>query len=231
MPVPTPPNDIPLPKKLFLASEAGLGTITRNGRPYEQWRDRWTPKREIDIHYGGGPNTAGRLLKTVEDDTVIRRLLRPVDQQVSIEMAQLQSWEEYHVFSQGWRGIAYNFAIGQSGRIYVLRGWNNNGAHYSNDDVDYDGIPSNVEGVAIVMIMGGHQKPSRRMKRAFRRLRRYLEQSMGHGLPLYGHFEVAESGGHGTKCPGRPWTRILRRKRFSFLGSDLPPPSMVIDSG
>ena len=64
---------------------------------YDLWTDHFTPKDEIDIHYGGGPNTAGSVTGVDAD-------------QLSDERAVLRGWEAFHIDSRGWRGIAYNFA-------------------------------------------------------------------------------------------------------------------------
>lgn len=154
---------------------------------YDLWTDRWVPKDKIVVHYGGGANIAG----SVDPD---------VSEQLKDERSVLQGWERYHL-GKKWRGIAYNYAVGQSGTVYRLRGWNLNGAQYTSDDLDADGIPENNEGVAVVFILGGDQEPTTDAYRGFEELRRYLEGVCG---PLYltYHREVARTGGHNTLCPG-----------------------------
>ena len=80
-------------------------------KDYDRWdQDPWRPDKWV-IHWGGGPNTAGYTPYSVD-----------------AEMAVLRSWERYHVYGKGWQGIAYNYAIGQTGSIYRLRGENRSGA-------------------------------------------------------------------------------------------------------
>jgi len=159
-------------------------------KDYDSWNDPWVDKDKIIIHYGGGENPAGD---------------SPYSQ--TKEMAVLRGWEEYHL-SKGWRGIAYNYAIGQSGTIYRLRGWSWNAGQWNapRDDVDGDGISDNNESVAVVFILGGDQIPTAEALAAFESLRASLEQSelVGRTLPLYPHKTVALSGTEidETSCPG-----------------------------
>lgn len=67
------------------------------------------------------------------------------------ETAVLRAWEWFHL-SNGWLGIAYNYAIGQSGTLYRLRGEQRSGA--KSGDADWDGKPENHEAWAVVFILG-----------------------------------------------------------------------------
>jgi len=156
---------------------------------YDKWNDRWVPKDKVIVHYGGGENIAG----SVNPDPVV---------QVADEKYMLRRWEAYHIDGRGWRGIAYCYAVGQSGTVYRLRGWNLNGAQYNSDDLDADGIPENSESVPVVFILGGDQEPTVEALAAFVQLRGYLNQTMEARLLAYGHLEAAASGGHSTACPG-----------------------------
>ncbi|XP_074874013.1 peptidoglycan recognition protein 3-like [Carettochelys insculpta] len=40
--------------------------------------------------------------------------------------------QNYHMDSQGWSDISYNFLIGEDGRVYEGRGWTTRGAHATN---------------------------------------------------------------------------------------------------
>ena len=114
-------------------------------KAYDSWDyDPWNPDKLV-VHYGGPEVPAGNLNPNL------------VEQQLA-EMAQLQSWERYHVFTKKWRGIAYNYAIGQSGTLYRLRGENRSAA--TSGDYEGDGIPENHEARAVVFILGGAQVPT-----------------------------------------------------------------------
>lgn len=136
------------------------------------WRpwnvDKWV------VHYGGG-----RQRGAYDGPEREREILR--------------SWERYHM-SKGWRGIAYNYAIGMSGAVYRCRGENHSAA--TSGDYEADGIPENQEARAVVFICGGDQKPTEAAKNAFKR----LYQALGPGLPVIGHYWVR--GRAYTACPG-----------------------------
>ena len=68
------------------------------------------------------------------------------------ERSLLRGWQRFHINSRGWRDIAYNYAVGNSGERYRLRGWNPSGA--TSGDFEGDGIPENNEAVAVVWLGG-----------------------------------------------------------------------------
>uniref|UniRef100_V5H3E5 Putative animal peptidoglycan recognition protein n=1 Tax=Ixodes ricinus TaxID=34613 RepID=V5H3E5_IXORI len=41
----------------------------------------------------------------------------------------IRKWQDYHQLVKGWDDIAYNFLIGDDGRVYVGRDWDRIGAH------------------------------------------------------------------------------------------------------
>lgn len=43
--------------------------------------------------------------------------------------AIVRSYQNYHLDSQGWFDIGYNFVIGEDGNVYEGRGWDYVGAH------------------------------------------------------------------------------------------------------
>ncbi len=163
---------------------------------YDSWTDPVHEKEAIAIHHGGNSNyTAGRQPYSTE-----------------AEMAQLRAWEKYHL-SKGWRGLAYGYAVGQSGTAYRVRGWNNYGAHLG--DKDGDGISNNQEIIPIILIMSGatnRHTPSPEMMNTVWRLRGYLEETEGSGLWLYGHQEVQTQR---TTCPGPNNMIWVREHRIS----------------
>jgi hypothetical protein len=188
----------PIPGPTWAVAPADWGATIK----YDIWADPWTTKDQAIIHYGGGANTAGSV--------------SGVDvEQLSDERTILRGWERYHL-SKGWRGIAYNWAVGQSGTLYRLRGWNVSGAQYSGeDDIDHDGVDANSEGAAVVFILGGTQQPTPAAYAAFERLRAFIEQTVGAPIALYGHSEVALSGGNSTACPGVALMAYVRAHRTS----------------
>lgn len=105
------------------------------------------------------------------------------------EKAQLRAVEDYHRNSKGWAGFAYDFAVGQSGAIYVGRGGGRSAA--TSGDYDGDGIPNNAESEAIFCILGEGQEPSDEMLASLSELCDAL------GAPVVAHRDTAS-----TSCPG-----------------------------
>jgi len=163
---------------------------------YDAWTDPIDPKDKIIVHYGGGANSHAYEGREGEEKI-------------------LQAWERYHL-SKGWRGLAYGWAIGCSGTLYRIRGWNRYGAHRG--DLEPDQIPENREAIPVVFLLGGSQEPTPAAYLAFEGLRRTLETVEKRGLPLYGHQEIAELGvgGTATACPGKPLMKYVRAHRTSI---------------
>ena len=131
----------------FDVDQAGWGSATRYANGTKQpWRvDKWV------LHWGGGPNPGGNL---------------PAN--VLAEESVLRAWQRYHMGTKGWEDIAYNYAIGQSGLIYRLRGENRAGA--TSGDLEPDGIPENHEARAVVFILGEGQEPTAAAYTAFQKM-------------------------------------------------------------
>ena len=129
------------------------------------------------------------------------------------EMALLQSWQRYHINNKGWRDIAYNYGVGNSGSSYRLRGWNPSGA--TRGDFEGDGIKENNEAVAIVWLGGSRGVPT---NAAFATMTRLINEA--HAVidapPLViGHRDVKGN----TTCPGAIWSQWIKERRW-----DIPPP-------
>lgn len=160
---------------------------------YDLWEDVWTEKDKLICHYGGNASFAGD-----RDRALSKGYSWP---SIAVEIAALRIYEQTHL-SRGWRGLAYAWAIGQSGTIYRIRAFNRYGAHKG--DLEPDGIPENEEGIPILFILGGDQEPTDAAKAAFFALRAELEMELGVELPVYGHKEIALLGtGTTTSCPGK----------------------------
>lgn len=161
---------------------------------YDVWDDPFTPDDGIALHHGGGGNYSAHQEPYFEGK----------------EIAQLRAWENYHINGRGWRGIAYGWAIGQSGTVYRLRGWNRYGAHLG--DMDGDGIANNDEIIPILFIgSGNYVSLSPEAEASLNRLRRYLEEVSGRSLTLYGHKEVQTN--KSTSCPGPKLMEYVKSHR------------------
>lgn len=77
------------------------------------------------------------------------------------EAARLRGWRSYHVNSLGWLDIGYSYAIGQSGRIYSLRGDRVGGHTYGHNSTT----------LGVLFIVGDNEPLTAAAKAAFRALR------------------------------------------------------------
>lgn len=161
---------------------------------YDKWTDKFSPDDGVALHHGGGSDyPAGNAPYS---------LLR--------EKAQLQAWERFHIDVRGWRGLAYGWAVGQTGTIYRARGFNTYGAHTG--DVDGDGIANNAEVVPILFIgSGNHHVLSKPAQDAIEWLRRdVIQEKSPKATWLYGHQELR---GTVTACPGPRGMEYVRANR------------------
>ncbi len=155
----------------FDVDQAGWGSrLVYDDGSWHPWNpDKWV------VHWGGGTTL--------------------IAEGVAAEATTLRGWQRYHMNTKGWLDIAYNYAIGNSGTVYRLRGENRAGA--TRGDFEADGIPENHEARAVVFIINVGQAPSDLALAAFQRL--YTADP----LPVIGHKWVFEqgTGGTSTSCP------------------------------
>lgn len=167
---------------------------------YDLWTDPYTPDEGVVIHHGGGgdyPAAQHPFSRTKE-------------------MSQLRSWEAFHIDGRGWRGLAYGWAIGQTGTIYRIRGFNRYGAHLG--DIDGDGIANNEELIPIIWILSGLiHRSSQAMQDSTAWLRgNVIEPKAPQARQLYGHREVQDKP---TTCPG-PLSMVYVESHRFLTGSE-----------
>lgn len=137
------------------------------------------------------------------------------------EAAALRQDQNYHMDVKGWSDIAYSWAVGNSGRIYRLRGWGIRGGHTAGwNDRSHavlwiggdDGTPSEaaLDSIAIVV------NESRQRYRGF----------------CQGHRDV-----NPTSCPGDKLYAQLKAGRFDRVPvpdveeeDDMPEPKILLRS-
>ena len=129
------------------------------------------------------------------------------------EMAILRGWQRYHIDSKGWTDIAYNFAVGNSGLSYRLRGINRSGA--TSGDYENDGIPENNEALPIVWLGGKNHEISDAAYATMSRLIRESQQTV-----VIGHRGVKGT----TQCPGDDWMTYIGEERWTIVAPPPPPP-------
>lgn len=170
---------------------------------YDLWTDRYVAKDKVIVHYGGNASFSGDAERAAAKGYGYPTF--------EVERAVLRIYEQSHL-SRGWRGLAYGWAIGQSGLIYRIRGWNSYGAHKG--DLELDGIKENLEGIPVLFLLGGAQVP---MPQMFESLEWLIEEFEAHEkrtLPVYGHQEIAKLGtGTATGCPGKPTMAYIENRR------------------
>lgn len=135
--------------------------------------------RYLVIHWGG-------LTSDVEGVEAERRVLR--------------SWQRYHMMSRGMRDIAYNYAVGDSGTVYRLRGLNPGGHVKCSTDRTPEGDSYCIASVGVVWIGGERAAgPSRAALESMADLVNLT------GLDVKSHQQVKRENGSSTACPGPTW--------------------------
>ena len=126
--------------------------------PRSRQTTTWGARTEYVVHYSAGPTT--QTPRQIQD---------------------------YHMNSNGWSDIGYNFLVDKAGRIYEGRGWLVVGAHAPNH---------NTSGLGVCFIgRDGDDTPAAR--KAIRWLYDEACRRAGRKLKMLGHRDV-----YSTSCPG-----------------------------
>lgn len=114
---------------------------------------------------------------------------RPFKNTRAYESRLMRETESFHIDVRKYAGIAYNYVIMPSGRVYQGRGGQRLGAHTLGHNVD-----------AGVCFAGNYEvyKLTKRQRVAFWRLRRYLRKKYGISVNHYPH-----SASFPTSCCGK----------------------------
>lgn len=152
----------------------------------------------LAIHWGGGTS---QIPAESEDD-------------------RLRIWQAYHMDSKGFRDIAYNYAVGDSGHIYRLRGLNPGGHTSSSSDRTPEGASYNNASIGVVWIGGSSDEdgPSASALESMALLINALPT-----LIVKGHREIKEENGSYTACPGDEWMSWIAAAAWE----DFLPPAFV----
>lgn len=146
-------------------------------------------RKEWDAKYGRGASTSG-----AKPLVIIHHALEPdisLDAALRVEMEAVKGIERFHVESNGWSGIAYNWLVFQSGNIFEGRGWNRVGAHT-------EGQNSKSVGICFVVNGDAHGLDVR----AWNAARRVIDEGVQRGTiatdyAIKGHHDYATKS-----CPG-----------------------------
>src|SRR5690606_8996743 len=126
----------------------------------------WSQRREFIVHYSYGPTTQS-----------------------------VRSIQDFHMDSNRWSDIGYNFLVDTAGRIYEGRGWLVQGSHAPGH---------NTSGIGVCMI-GRDGDSTAAAKKAIRWLYDEAVRLAGRNLAKLGHRDV-----YATSCPGNElyaWVR------------------------
>ena len=131
---------------------------------------------------------------------------------VAWEVDRLQKWDNFHLNGRGWDGgLAYNYAVGNSGTKYRARGWNQSGAQRGDEDAD--GISENMEALAIVWIGGSASVPSDAAFDAASELINDIMAADPNITRVIGHREIKQT----TACPGDVWMQYIAEERWKMV--------------
>ena len=134
--------------------------------------------------WGAQPPTSTTALEGDSEGWIIHWLGDPMT--VAGDAQILRSVQRYHMEHNGWSDIGYNFAVGQDGRLYELRGWDVAGAHAGTRRI-------NRRSHGLLFIIAKGQQPSPAARASAEAL---IATRPGRVRP---HGEVRPGG---TECPG-----------------------------
>jgi hypothetical protein len=143
----------------------------------------WSRRTEFVVHYSAGPT--------------------------SQTPKQIQA---FHMNSNGWSDIGYNFLVDTRGRIYEGRGWLVVGAHA-------DG--HNTSGIGVCFI-GRNGDATAAAKRSIRALYDEARRRKGRALAKRGHGQLP---GQATACPGTQLLNWVKAGMPAGEDDDMPNPA------
>ena len=138
----------------------------------------WAARQEFTLHYSTGPTSQTP-----------------------------RSIQNYHMDSQGWSDVGYNFLVDKDGKIYEGRGWLVVGAHAA---------PRNTQGIGVCFI--GSDNMTTAAKRAVVALYDEANRRAGRTLVRKGHRDI-----NSTSCPGSKNYSWWKSSNFRSVGSGSAP--------
>lgn len=121
---------------------------------------------------------------------------------VAEEIEQLQRIQQLHQETRGWTDIAYNFAVGDSGNLYELRGFDNRSASQggrTREETNY-----NNRNYLSVVWLGGSKNNDYPSEVAINAVK-WLWRQVGGKLVGHNYFKK-------TTCPGQAWDKLIEGK-------------------
>lgn len=125
---------------------------------------------------------------------------------VKDEIEQLQQIQDLHQNTRKWNDAAYNFAVGDSGNIYEIRGYYNRGASQggnTREETNY-----NNKNYLSVVWLGGSLNNDYPSEAAVNSVK-WLWKQVGGKLLGHNHFKK-------TTCPGKSWDKLIEARLVSI---------------
>lgn len=137
---------------------------------------------------------------------------RPIHSQASVASA-LRGWQAFHMDSRGWSDIAYQVAVDQAGRAWVLRGLRMQSGANGN-------LTLNQQFGAILLVLVTGEQPSSAMKATVRGVVADFRRSFPRGTRIVAHSAIRPGG---TDCPGPAARAAIARGDFTPRSSSETP--------
>lgn len=128
----------------------------------------------------------------------------PITSRAAVASA-LRSWQRFHMDTKKWSDIAYQVAVDQLGRAWMLRGFRNQSGANGNEEL-------NQRYGAILLILVDGEQPSPAMKATVRELVGHFRKIYPGAIAVLPHSAVRPDG---TDCPGPAAAAALERGDFT----------------
>jgi hypothetical protein len=131
----------------------------------------------------------------------------------------LEAVRRFHVNTNGWSDIAYNFAVDQLGDIWVLRGMEYKSAANGNADL-------NARYIAILGIIGDGQAPTPAMLAGIQEVIRMQRKRYPAGKAINGHGQIDPTS---VPCPGPDLLAAIKAGTLD-PEDDMPTAQEIVDA-
>jgi hypothetical protein len=130
----------------------------------------------------------------------------------------LRGWQAYHMDTRGWSDIAYQVAVDQEGRAWMLRGLRTQSGANGNAELNED------YGAILLVLIAGEQ-PSAAMKATVRDVIADFRRIYPKGTLIRPHSAVRPAG---TDCPGDAARAAITRGDFTPRVTPPPEEDMAL---
>ncbi|CAM5174630.1 unnamed protein product [Eretmochelys imbricata] len=151
--------------------------------------------------WGGRPANCSSPLKSVQPGYVIVLHTAGGSCKTRAECNQrMTNIQHYHMNNKGWCNIAYNFLIGEDGKVYEGRGWHTEGAHtYGFNDISL--------GIAFIGDFTGRSPNAA----AWKALKHLLHFAVENGYLSSNYLLMAHGDVSNTLSPGQHIRKTLKK--------------------